>query len=797
MTEFIDVLRVGQGSDSGKSCLKKYMDKRESQTRKKLQPSEARIDFEVFQESVLNLSSQIQEFIDTNERKRSFLVLGQVQSGKTAHLLANVAWASDSQIATAAILTGVTNPLNEQTINRVTRDLVSLGDHFIKIFRVPTSSKGSEFNSLMSNVRNHVQWRLQTESDVPRPIPVFVMIKKKARIDTLAEIYRRLEREFGREVVNLLIDDEADQATPNARAFKRETAQTYAAISSALETDSRVVLLSYTATPQAVLLAEKKGNLQPDRCVIVPPRKGYFGLREVVAKEFESNRVEVNDWNVQARDLRTRPRSLERALLDFFILAWVRFNFPRGFYSGALSTDDLTDRLKSVQMLIHESSRQMRHTKMYQFVEKYKSDLVVGLRTILGGPKEHIGIGIRELGLVESIERLRSCIEIPDDVFEEEGALGDLFSLINSCCLKVVNASSDRPNREMELPSDDQGWEIFRTWILIGGDILGRGLTIPQLITTYFLRSAQKPNFDTVAQQMRFCGYRGDYARTTFLHATDDTFSSFEYMNMINTVVWNMAKRWDEKRLDLKKSRPQIMYATSTKINMEACRKSVRDPDLQDIRIDGETIFSARDIYRPIFVRQNLKTLQEWMSSTSSIEKSWEDWSIFENVQTVELQRLMSEWELGLSEMPRIRAATEIFDEILGELGLSDSNITIATRQFVRKVALGSHTEIERFLESTKIFRKNLGSTELSGLSEWKKATFQKSIDSRTWPKLQTHIGDEQRSLRDKLTASALLIVEPVIGTKIKRDRQSGVCAGLAFTLLAPRNFEIQILGHN
>lgn len=563
-----------------------------------------------------------------------------------------------------------------------------------------------------------------------------------------------------------------------------------------METDSRVVLLSYTATPQAVLLAEKKGNLQPDRCVVVPPRRGYFGLREVVGEEFKSNRVEVNDWNVQARDLRNRPRSLEKALLDFFILAWIRFNLPRAFYSGALSSDDLTDRLKSVQMLVHESSRQIRHTKMYQFVEKYKTDLADGLRAILGGPREHIGTGIRELGLVESIERLRVCVDIPRDIFEKDGALGDLFSLINSCCIKVVNASSDRPNREMELPSDDQQWENFRTWILIGGDILGRGLTIPQLVTTYFLRSAQKPNFDTVAQQMRFCGYRGDYAKATFLHATDDTFMSFQYMNMINTVVWNMAKRWDEKRLDLKKSRPQIMYATSTKINMEACRKSVRDPDLQDIRIDGETIFSARDIYRPAFVRQNLKALQEWISSTSAIEKSWEDWSIFENVDTVELQRLMSEWELGQSDVPRIRAATEIFDEVLGELGLSDSNIAIATRQFVKGVNLNSQSQIVEFLESTKIFRKNRGSTELTGLSEWKKTIFQKSIDSRTWPKLQTHIGDEQRALRDKLTSASVLIVEPVIGTKVKRDRRSGVCAGLAFTLLAPRNFEIQILGH-
>ena len=794
----MDIARVSGFNLDSKSCLESYFYVKENQTKNRLSPNEASEDFGVFKESVLNLTKQLDDFLETSERKKSFLVLGQVQSGKTAHLLASVAWGADSSISTAAILTGVTNPLNEQTIGRVTRDLVGLGDQFVRVFRVPTSSKGNDFKALMSDVRNHVRWRLESDNRGPSPLPIFVLIKKKARIDTLAEIYSRLEREFGITLTHLLIDDEADQATPNASAFKREVAQTYDALSKALLAESRRILLSYTATPQAVLLAEKLGHLQPDHCVLVPPRLGYFGLEHVVSSKFEKNRVLVQDWNTQARNLRARPRSLEMALIDFFIVSWIRFNRPRAFYKNALPTDDLANRMKSMQMLIHESSRQVRHTKMYEFVNDFRKEFASQLRELLGDVDINIQNRLANLGIADSIARIRRTVEIDQEIFMSTENISELFSLVNGCCIKVVNASSDRPNRDLEMPSEDSEWENFRTWILIGGDILGRGLTIPQLVSTYFLRSSQTPNFDTVAQQMRFCGYRQEYADSTFLYATADTFLSFEYMKLINSVVWSNALNWDRKRIDLKKNRPQIMYASSTRINMEACRRSVRDPDLQDIRIDGETIVSSKDIYRPAFVKQNLKVMQNWMDSSKAQHRTLDDWNVFENVRNSELQELIGEWNVSKNEIARFRAAREIFNSELGDLGLSETNIAVAVRGNLLNVNLGDSQRLDEFLDSINVIRTIRSSTELKGLREWKKSVMSKDVDSLTWPKLQTHIGDEQRAVRNNIsTISTLLIVEPIIGTKERYKRNSGVCAGIAFTLLAPKEFEVQILGHN
>jgi hypothetical protein len=268
-------------------------------------------------------------------------------------------------------------------------------------------------------------------------------------------------------------------------------------------------------------------------------------------------------------------------------------------------------------------------------------------------------------------------------------------------------------------------------------------------------------------------------------------------MNMINSVVWNSAHAWDQNRVNLKKNRPQIMYASSTKINMEACRRSVRDPDLQDIRINGETVVSAKDIYRPSFVKANRKVIRSWIDNTRSQHGALDDWEIFKNVDSLELQQLIGDWNASNSELPRFRAAREIFNHELGELGLGQTNISIAVRSNLIDSELADVSSLENFLNSIEVIRTVRAPADLKGLKEWKKSMLSKEIDSMNWPKLQTHIGDEQRNLRASIsTLSTLLILEPIIGTRERYKRNSGICAGIALTLLAPKEFEVQLLGH-
>ena len=372
-----------------------------------------------------------------------------------------------------------------------------------------------------------------------RPLPVLVTLKNPSRVKTLKVLIEKLQLVHGDSITTLLIDDEADQASQNAKARKREVSETYAAIRALRDLESRNILLSYTATPQAVMLTEQSGRLRPNYCVTVEPRSGYFGLSSAVANEFKDNRVEVVDWLGKPSTMKSAPLSLRSALVRFSWTSWIRFHREILFYAGSgFSSAPLKGQLQSVQMLVHESGAQKEHESIYKLVRDELDSLVDSLTKAATGQlsnsaKENLielwqeDLDAIRVGLPE---RYKNELNVDiDDLF-----LSQVLNLLDDSAMQVVNSDKNKPGRQGAIPVSKSEWEEFKLWILIGGDILGRGLTIPQLTTTYFLRHPKNPNFDTVSQQMRFCGYRTNYAHFTYLFAESKTFGIFEVMDQID-----------------------------------------------------------------------------------------------------------------------------------------------------------------------------------------------------------------------------------------------------------------------
>jgi hypothetical protein len=127
-----------------------------------------------------------------------FLVLGKIQSGKTSHLLSSVAWAADSNVSFVSIFTGTNNALNTQTIKRLRNDITnSIDGSFIKIFEIPTSHKGKNFENLLLEIRNLLKFRIDPNNkNGSRVMPVFVSMKNPTRIRTLTKLVEVLSDDF-------------------------------------------------------------------------------------------------------------------------------------------------------------------------------------------------------------------------------------------------------------------------------------------------------------------------------------------------------------------------------------------------------------------------------------------------------------------------------------------------------------------------------------------------------------------------------------------------------------------------
>jgi len=784
-------------------CLKNYLEVDRKKTKSILPGAIADEDTKVFERNIFNITNRLDEFLVNGKKEVAYLVLGKIQSGKTANLLGTVAWAADRKVSLAVIFTGVTEALNDQTEKRIRKDLMTkLDEQYVKVFQVPTKSSGENYEKLLQDLSKWVARRsTETIAGLIRPLPVLVTLKNPSRVKTLHSLIKALEEKYGNEMISLFIDDEADQASQNAGAKKRKVTPTYAAISALRDLDSRNILLSYTATPQAVLLTERNGRLRPNYCVTVEPRTDYFGLETAVGSAFEQNRVEVDDWQLKPTQMIASPKSLRDALVLFVCTSWVRFYHPDAFYAASgLSGDSLSGRLKSVQMLVHESGSQKEHKKVYEFVTYELERLTDGLVDALSGSltvdqfqelSEEWNLGLEDLRIAAE-PQLRESISPKIDL----NFFKQILNLIDDSTVLVVNSDPDKPGPSDDIPIEDEVWAQSKLWVLIGGDILGRGLTIPQLTTTYFLRHAKRPNFDTVSQQMRFCGYRSNYSQFTHLFAQGQTLGIFEVMNEIDSTVWRLAKKWDRERLDIYKELPVVMYASRPNIRLDPCRKAVHDPDLVDRKI-GDLIFSSRDIFNPIRFKENLITLRTFIEESKLSVTSHEDWRILTEPTDSHMQRLLVGWETNAAESTFLVGSAELFVPELEDLGLSNIPRNIVIHKSLLEADLSDSDSLASHITVTRGTTSGEGSVNLKS---WKNSFESMSIIGSTnikWPHLAVpHIGGGQRAIRDRYSPNATtLLLEPVFGHTGKAKDGAKVAIGLAFSLMSPPNFEVRIIG--
>lgn len=767
------------------SLFSAYLDLYQAKLRNGLPEPFATREYTSFKMSLDDLLNQYRFiFQEKSELRRAILVLGKVQSGKTAHLLGNLAWAADDlSVSFGVVLTGTALALNNQGIDRINSDLVAIKASAITVLEVPTSPTSPKFDDFYAELKGLVSARLEGKRG--QPLPVLVTIKKPGRIRAAQEAKRRLVSEFGETISTLLIDDETDQASQNAGANAGRNAATYAALARLYET-GRSVMLSYTATPQAVLLTEKYGRLRPDYCHVIDPRAGYFGLEDVVSSKFSSNIKIVDDLNQRITTHKIPPKSLERAIAAFLVVALIRNQFPEVFYSQARVQGDYSSRMRSVQMLIHQSSVKIDHAHLKQLVVNALENLKE-----LAQRSDFNSVGLFSEEWTSFKTTNTSQIEIPDVL--PTSLQKELLDSFGEISIRVVNSDIRRNDPEQTLPVASSEWEASPLWILIGGEILGRGLTIPQLCISYFVRGTARPKFDTVSQQMRFCGYRQDYKWVTRIFSTQTNIDLFEYMNGIERVLWRKARKWSSGRVRLTGATQPVYYASPVGTPLDPCRKAVQDPNLQDLKFgkNTEVIATLQDIFNPLQVLENIELLNDVLPSGLRNKLDTDGFLTLEHFGENNLASLLLSWAGSSETRGHLRAIASLFDESLGEWGLANIPVTL----LVKQPTLADYKSNEVFSRLSPIMRG--ASVTEADASKWIEIRDLAEMSTPIkWPVLKVpHVGAGQRAKKARIDYdSTVVIIEPIKG--VITNTEKTVAWGLGLTIFRPDGFELRILGH-
>jgi hypothetical protein len=476
------------------------------------------------------------------------LVLGYVQSGKTANFTALAAKAADVGYRLIVVLSGVDNGLRRQTQIRLKRELVGYTDNRPRAVRLPPLGRQwHEFTR--EDINGDFQPGFANHAALQGSQPVLLVVKKNGPV--LRRLLRWLDdapEEVRRTIPLLVIDDEADQASVDTRgSYQAEGEQLppdyeepsviNGLIRDLLRKFQRRVYVAYTATPFANILIphdtfdpDVENDLYPkDFIVDLPKPDGYFGAEELfgrfdlaTGKEVGGLDItqEVTDKDLQAIGRGEVPESLELAILDFVLGGAARAQRGQG------------DR--PATMLIHVSHLVAEQRRMATLAERRFTEL----RDEWRYQRDH---GIRDRLRQRWEKEFRPVIRASH--IERDVPFGKIESHISpffeSVQIRIINSATGEVldyEREPSLKA-----------IAVGGNRLSRGLTLEGLLVSYFARRTVM--YDTLMQMGRWFGFRQGYEDLTRIYTTPELTGWFSDLALVEHRLREDLRIYEEQEL--------------------------------------------------------------------------------------------------------------------------------------------------------------------------------------------------------------------------------------------------------
>jgi hypothetical protein len=471
------------------------------------------------------LLSHLQNPRDAGAWGRRGLVIGSVQSGKTANYLGLVAKAADAGYKFIIVIAGIHNNLRRQTQQRVEEGFIGRSSaegngnqavgvgELVNPYPHPATLTTITKDFNVSTAQN--RWEL---NDFSKPI-IIVIKKNVSTLRTLNKWLSDLNTKRGGDriagVPMLLIDDEADNASINTNREDINPTQTNFLIRELLGLFEQSCYVGYTATPFANIFinpdaydAKVREELFPrDFIYSLDPPTTYFGPDKVFLDEaFSAGCVRTIDDCEAAlpqshkldHDLGSLPASLERALCTFVVARAIR-NL-RG------------QAAKHCSMMINISRFVAVQKQVKSHVSIWLGNMKPAVRANYRMPEPGSSANPYMAALKQAFEAEYSGCGHTWLAVKEA-----LLAAVDAIKVFVVNSKTDEvlDYRRYEADGDSL------TAIAIGGLSLSRGLTIEGLTVSYMYRNTMM--YDTLMQMGRWFGYRPGYEDLCRVHLSRDS----------------------------------------------------------------------------------------------------------------------------------------------------------------------------------------------------------------------------------------------------------------------------------
>lgn len=507
-------------------------------------------------QSINEITDTILDHMKNPKTKNAFaikgLVMGDIQSGKTANYTALINKALDAGYKLIIVLAGMTKDLRSQTQKRLDKEvlgyetradlknegvvkgsIIGVGEtgDSNKAYYINTITHSGDVGDLKKISAENIFTQLNNDMQ-----PLIAVLKKnssvlKALNDNFLDgkVHSRTNGKL--DVPVLIIDDEVDQASVNTKNTKaiEEASSINKLIRLTLKKFNRYAYVGYTATPFANVFinpygfkTEDEKDIFPEDFIICLPRpsgysgvKEYFGITPIEEDDdaltldlykriddyydlFDDEIQETHRIKVDTPVVRINE-SMKDAFMHFIIASAIKYS--RGIVehnSMLIHIARFKNAASSMRDLVKEELSKM--LKEYKYGTQKEKD-----KYKLFWEKNIKGVSISRLGN-----------EYKDDWTEIEKNIIKIFEMsING--IKIVNGDS---GDVCDYDSNYVGQHI-----IIGGDKLSRGLTLEGLIVSYYYRKSR--TYDALLQMGRWFGYRNGWIDLCRIYTVNEFVNSF------------------------------------------------------------------------------------------------------------------------------------------------------------------------------------------------------------------------------------------------------------------------------
>lgn len=502
--------------------------------------------------------------------QRRGLLLGDVQSGKTATYTAICNKATDAGYKVIIVLAGMMENLRIQTQERLDAEFVGLDSKYsldkkadssmrnipVGVGKIPPfiqDKRITRFTSVQTDFNAGVIKSNGLNLNDLKGTALFVVKKNKSVLNNLFKWLTKDE-----DVLNLpmlLIDDEADNASVNTNSDEMDPTAINAAINKILRTFKQTTYLGITATPFANIFINPQiaddgaaKDLFPRHFLtLLPTPDNYIGADKIFGNGNE------DDWNKRQEDeygssiIEIENDEQE----DFFVfkhkkeLADELCDLPPSLYE-AIGYFCLVNAISDFRYDVNQHRSMMVNVSRFTDVQNVTAELIEEyMGQIKSDLENYAQLPVQQAMKIKNIRKLNHIWS----KYKLETITGLTWEcLLKDYLFKAVRRIEVRPvNQKTGAKSLDyyNYKETGMRVIAVGGNSLSRGLTLEGLCVSYFYRNTMM--YDTLLQMGRWFGYRNNYDDLFKIWMGEDAVGWYGYItdafNELKKELRHMAKQ--------------------------------------------------------------------------------------------------------------------------------------------------------------------------------------------------------------------------------------------------------------